>query len=69
MALSAEGGRGGRPAYDWISPAQAAARLGIGVRGVYRLVDGGHLPGYRIAGEIRLLGHEVDDYARRAQQA
>ncbi|HEX6420180.1 MAG TPA: helix-turn-helix domain-containing protein [Acidimicrobiales bacterium] len=62
MTLTAEGGRR-RPAHDWISPAQAAVRLGIGVRDVYRLVDRGDLPGYRIAGEIRLLGHEVDRYA------
>lgn len=50
--------------YDWITPAQAATRLGTAVRDLYRLVDRGQLPAYRISGEIRLLAHEVDDYAR-----
>ena len=50
--------------YDWITPAQAATRLGTAVRDVYRLVDRGRLPAYRIGGEIRLLAHEVDDYGR-----
>jgi excisionase family DNA binding protein len=54
--------------YDWITPAQAAARLGTAVRDVYRLVDRGRLPAYRIGGEIRLRDHEVDDYAHEASR-
>jgi hypothetical protein len=30
------------------------------VRAVYRLINEGVLAGYRIAGEVRLLAHEVD---------
>jgi excisionase family DNA binding protein len=55
---------GRRPAYDWISPAQAAVRLDVAVRDVYRLIDTGVLPAYRISHEVRLLAHEVEQ-ARR----
>jgi excisionase family DNA binding protein len=58
-------GGSGVHTYDWITPAQAATRLGTAIRDVYRMVDGGRLPAYRIGGEIRLLAHEVEDYARR----
>ena len=57
---------GPRPAYDWISPAAAALRLGLAVRDIYRLIDTGSLPGYRIVGEVRLLAHEVDQFKRRS---
>lgn len=61
MSVTAVGDAGRRPSYDWLSPAQAAARLGVPVRTVYRLIDQGRLSGYRIAGEVRLLAHEVDE--------
>ena len=51
------------PGYDWLSPTQAADRLGITRRAVYRLIDRGVLVGYRIDGQIRLLAHEVDTVA------
>jgi excisionase family DNA binding protein len=51
------------PGYDWLSPTQAAERLGITLRAVYRLIDRGVLVGYRIDGQIRLLAHEVDAVA------
>jgi excisionase family DNA binding protein len=48
------------PGYDWLSPTEAAERLGVPLRGVYRLIDRGVLVGYRIDGQVRLLAHEVD---------
>jgi excisionase family DNA binding protein len=48
------------PGYDWLSPTQAAERLGVPLRAVYRLIDRGVLVGYRIDGQVRLLAHEVD---------
>jgi excisionase family DNA binding protein len=48
------------PSYDWLTPSEAALRLGVPVRAVYRLINEGVLAGYRIAGEVRLLAHEVD---------
>lgn len=54
-----------RHPYDWITPSGAAARLGIGLRDVYRLIDTGGLPGYSIDHQVKLLAHEVDEVARR----
>ena len=65
MTVTALSSPGQRPSYDWILPTHAAARLGVGVREVYRMIDTGNLPGYRIAHEIRLLAHEVDEFRRR----
>jgi excisionase family DNA binding protein len=50
------------PNYRWISSVRAAERLGVSIRDLYRLIDRGDLPAYRIAGEIRLLAREVDDF-------
>ncbi len=38
--------------------------LGVSVRQVYRLVDRGVLPAYRIGGAIRLLADDVDAFRR-----
>jgi excisionase family DNA binding protein len=50
------------PNYRWISSVRAAERLGVSIRDLYRLIDRANLPAYRIAGEIRLLAHEVDAF-------
>jgi excisionase family DNA binding protein len=65
VTATAVGAPGHHPAYDWITPTEAATRLRIPVREVYRLIDRGEVPGYRLAEEIRLLAHEVDELARR----
>lgn len=65
MSPTDDGGRGGHPPYRWLTPAEAAERLGVPVREVYRLIDAGRLPGYRIANQVRLLAHEVDELAER----
>jgi excisionase family DNA binding protein len=57
--------RDGFPPYRWVSPARAAALLGISLRDLYALVDSGQLPAYRIAGEVKLLARDVDDWQRR----
>ena len=69
MTVTAVGSPGRRPSYDWMSPTDAAARLGVRVREVYRLIDRGELPGYRMADEVRLLAHEVDEHRRRSSQS
>jgi len=62
-SVTATGGDDGGPRdYRWISPVRAAALLDTTVRDLYRLIDRGELPAYRIAGEIRLLAGEVEDY-------
>ena len=58
-------GRGRLPAYRWVSPARAAELIGVTLRELYALVDAGDLPAYRIAGEIKLLAHVVDQWRLR----
>lgn len=44
----------------WLSTAEAASRLGITPRTLYRFIDEGQLPAYRFGRVIRLKEHEVD---------
>ena len=44
----------------WLSTAEAANRLGITPRTLYRFIDEGQLPAYRFGRVIRLKAHEVD---------
>lgn len=46
----------------WLSTAEAASRLGITPRTLYRFIDEGQLPAYRFGRVIRLKAHEVDDF-------
>jgi excisionase family DNA binding protein len=47
---------------NWLSTAEAAKRLGITPRTLYRFIDGGHLPAYRFGRVIRLQESEVDAF-------
>ena len=46
----------------WLSTKEAARRLGITPRTLYRMIDGGELPAYKIGRVLRLLAHEVDAF-------
>ena len=46
----------------WLSTAEAAHRLGITPRTLYRFIDEGQLPAYRFGRVIRLKATEVDDF-------
>lgn len=46
----------------WLSTADAAARLGITPRTLYRFIDEGQLPAYRFGRVIRLKESEVDAF-------
>lgn len=46
----------------WLSTAKAASRLGITPRTLYRLIDEGQLPAYKMGRVIRLKQDEVDDF-------
>lgn len=46
----------------WLSTAEAASRLGITSRTLYRFIDEGQLPAYRFGRVIRLKANEVDDF-------
>jgi excisionase family DNA binding protein len=47
---------------EWLSTAEAARRLGITPRTLYRFIDQGELPAYRLGRVIRLKAAEVVDF-------
>ena len=47
---------------QWLSTAEAANRLGITPRTLYRFIDEGQLPAYRFGRVIRLKADEVDTF-------
>ena len=47
---------------QWMSTADAAKRLGITPRTLYRFIDEGQLPAYRFGRVIRLKASEVDQF-------
>jgi len=50
------------PNIRWLSTAEAARRLGITPRTLYRFIDEGQLPAYRFGRVIRLKEAEVDGF-------
>jgi excisionase family DNA binding protein len=46
----------------WLSTAEAAKRLGITPRTLYRFIDQGDIPAYRFGRVIRLKAQEVDTF-------
>ena len=46
----------------WLSSREAARRLGITTRTLYRLIDEGQLPAYKLGRVIRLQQQEVDAF-------
>ena len=51
----------------WLSTADAARRLGITPRTLYRFIDEGQLPAYRFGRVIRLQRAEVDAFIRASR--
>ncbi|MEY2419964.1 MAG: hypothetical protein QOI95_31 [Acidimicrobiaceae bacterium] len=47
---------------QWLSTAEAAKRLGITPRTLYRFIDQGDIPAYRFGRVIRLKADEVDGF-------
>ena len=47
---------------EWLSTQGAAQRLGVTPRTLYRFIDQGELPAYRMGRVIRLKASEVDAY-------
>lgn len=54
--------RGDGEPIQWLSTAEAASRLGITPRTLYRFIDEGQLPAYRFGRVIRLKTGEVDAF-------
>jgi excisionase family DNA binding protein len=51
----------------WIGTPEACARLGVTLRTLYRFIDEGQLPAYKMGRVIRLQAHEVDAFIERAR--
>ena len=49
-------------AVHWMSTGEAARRLGVTVRTLYRLIDEAELPAYKFGRVIRLQQEEVDAF-------
>jgi excisionase family DNA binding protein len=57
-----EWGRRRRASGDWLSTAEVAAALGLTATTVYRLIDQGLLPAYRLGRVIRCRRTDVDAF-------
>ena len=51
----------------WLSTREAAARLGITTRTLYRMIDSGQLPAYKFGRVIRLKEHELDAFVEASR--
>jgi excisionase family DNA binding protein len=52
---------------EWIGTPEACARLGVTLRTLYRFIDEGQLPAYKMGRVIRLQAHEVDAFIEAAR--
>lgn len=51
----------------WLSTADAAQRLGVSLRTLYKFIDEGHVPAYKFGRVIRLQEHEVDAFIKSSR--
>ena len=52
---------------EWLSTADAAGRLGINTRTLYRLIDDDKIPGYKFGRVIRIQGKDIDAFLESAR--
>jgi len=52
---------------EWLSTQEAARRLGITTRTLYRFVDQGDLPAYRMGRVIRVQASDIDDFIAKSR--
>jgi len=52
---------------QWLSTKEASDRLGVTLRTLYRLIDDGQLPAYKIGRVIRLKADELDGFIEGAR--
>ncbi len=53
----------------WMSTGEAARRLGVTVRTLYRLIDEAELPAYKFGRVIRLQEGEIDAFIKSSRIA
>jgi len=58
-----------RDEVNWVSTREASRQLGITVRTLYRLIDGGQIAAYKFGRVIRMKQPDIDDYIERARIA
>lgn len=51
----------------WLSTGEAARRLGVTARTLYRFIDEGQIPAYRFGRVIRLQAGEVDQFIQHCR--
>lgn len=51
----------------WLSTAEASERLGVTLRTLYRLVDEGRVPAYKIGRVIRVKEDDVEAFIESAR--
>jgi excisionase family DNA binding protein len=51
----------------WLSTNDAASRLGVSLRTLYKFIDEGQLPAYKFGRVIRLQQQEVDSFITSAR--
>lgn len=51
----------------WLTTKEAANRLGVNQRTLYRLIDEGTVPAYKLGKLMRLKAHEVDEALESAR--
>ena len=51
----------------WLSTKEAASRMGVTARTLYRFIDEGGVPAYRLGRVIRLKQSDVDAYIERCR--
>jgi len=52
---------------EWLSTADAADRLGINTRTLYRLIDAGEIAAYKFGRVIRVQGKDVEAFVEGAR--
>jgi excisionase family DNA binding protein len=53
----------------WLSTTEVRDRLGITLRTLYRLIDEGQIPAYKIGRVIRMKADDVDAFLERSRIA
>ncbi len=54
---------------EWLSTQDAAARLGVSLRTLYKFIDEGQVPAYKFGRVIRLQAGEVDAFIQASRIA
>ena len=52
---------------EWLSTGDAAERLGINTRTLYRFIDNGEIPAYKFGRVLRVKAADVDAFIERSR--